>query len=285
VPISDDSDSLGKVEIRLKNPWRMRIEGQVALHAEGILLTDESQLRFALSPGATSATKIGFSLLAQPTENAPRHFTIERDADGRRFRYVVPVRQTLEIPYLTSESDSDTIAALSEIPPHRVISSGGQHCADVAFACSSRHFLLLARVADCRKQRGPQIWDGSCIEVFLTANPAVKANQFFLAPPAADLPAQGFRLQTSEGPTAIVPAPEVSVICEEQADGYRLFASIPLGKIAEAPMLPAKFYFEIVLTTGLDTSTFSRIALFGSSAPVQNTGFYAMAECNPPLGR
>ena len=285
VPTSGTGKNSGKIRLTLKNSWPERIGGHVDLTVEPAAFAEfagNRRIGYDLQPGAENRTEVPFCLNAAAADGPPARIVVTRSGDGRSLFYRVPRRERLGRPRLQDVPALEELGgALATVPSRMIITEQGRGLADVKLAIAGGHLAIYSRVSDGILRQAPGVWDGSCMEVFGIAEPGDRINQLFFVPATAHQPAKAMKLipAAHHSKIAIVPAPELRFASWPTAGGYTSAALIPLAWWLQRPTPPELFYFEIVVSAGLDSITFGRAAMFGNLGASNCSDNYAEAGC------
>lgn len=263
VPSTDSP--IGTFTLTLQNPWKQPLRGEVRLAfdpPDGAALEAPAGIGFDIEASANEMHNVSFRI-----HRAGTCLTIRRDGDPRELRYYVPSRKELILHRMYGNvALPQLVAKLVELPARPVVTSLGQHVADIRLAICGDHLAIAAQVSDAILRQSPAFWDASCIELFWTSHPGEPLHQLFLVPGTAHAPARALRI-TSSGSE---PAEHVGWATSLTNRGYEAAALVPIERTEG-------FFIEIVLTAGIDPERFVRTPLFGSTHPAQSSDCYAKA--------
>ena len=261
----------GRVRVTLKNQWPERIRGQVALAVEPAATATfpgGGRIDYDLEPGAESRTELPFHLCEPTPADTLDRIVLTRDGDRRHLVYRLPRREKIRLPQFDGRPALEELGGvLATVPSRTIFTEEGRALADLKFAIAAEHLALFCRVGDpAMRQAVPEVWNGSCLELFGIAEPGDPVNQLFLVPATTGGSAKALRLipATAHSKTMIVPAAEIKFASWAVPGGYTAAALIPLAWWFQRPAAPARFYFEIAVSAGLDAVTFGRAAMFGT---------------------
>lgn len=282
IGVSDERNGL--IRLTLKNCCDERISGEVELTIEPASfarIEGKKCITYDLLPGAEAKSEIVFNLEENgSTETAAKVF-VTRSGDNRRFAYSLPKREKIAIPRLASLPSLAEFADAMKSAPSRMISTeNGRALADVKLAIADGHLAIFCRVGDQILRQTPDVWDGSCMEVFGVTEQGDRINQLFFVPATDHLPAKALKLIPAKYHTKNqkVPAPELQFESRQVAGGYTSAALIPISWWLNRSDAPDHFFFEIVINTGVDMNNFARAAMFGSESASIQSESYALAS-------
>jgi hypothetical protein len=282
--IGGSDDRNGRLRLTLKNRRDERISGEVELTFEPASfarIEGAKCITYDLMPDAEAITEIAFTLEDKVSTDTAAKVILTRSGDNRRLAYRLPKREKIAIPRLASlPSLAEFADAMKSVPSRMISTDNGRGLADVKLAIADGHLAIVCRVGDQILRQTPDVWDGSCMEVFGVAEQGDRINQLFFVPATDHLPAKALKLIPAKYHTKIkiVPAPELEFESWQVAGGYTSAALIPLSWWLNRSDAPGHFFFEIVINTGVDMNKFARAAMFGSeSAPIQSES-YALAS-------
>jgi len=151
--------------------------------------------------------------------------------------------------------------------------ANGEVLAEVQFVVAGDALALRAKVRDRDILRTPEVWTGSCVEVF-AARQAGPIEQALVVPASPGRPAEGFRA----GRHDIEPAPDVQAVSEACEGGYILRAIVPLRCLAQASVREAlnlEFQVSFAPAPGAERR---HVTLFGAKKPFEISLGYARFE-------
>ena len=251
-------------------PIRARPDGEVDLQSpSGLLRFDPREVRTIdveapyLGRRNAGSVEIDFG-------QWPGGVLLLADSD----RLVAPV-EGRTLPRVTLDGDLASIdAALASAPRARVIERDNV-VFEIRFALGDRAVLLIAHVCDRAICRTAEIWDGSCVEVFVrSADAGEPVRQVILAPEAASQPAVGWRAQ----PGDIVAEPSIKAESTIIDNGYSLRAAVPIELLFESDRLQQGESCSLEFQASVvDPAVGSRrhVTAFGTDEPFKRSDTFA----------
>ncbi len=283
-----DADSEGSVGVSLKNNWSERISGEVRLTTapQGFArMEHDGRVTYDLAPGAESRTELAFTISQTSSDRSGAQIVLTRQGDPRPIAFKLPSRERISIPRIPPVGRVEELErALKDIPSRKIITDQGRSLADVKLAIAGGNLALFCRVGDQLMRQSPGVWDGSCMEVFGIAEQGDRINQLFLVPATASAAAKTMHLLSAEhhSRVAIVPAPEITLASWSHTGGYTSAALIPLKWWLKRPTPPESLLLEIIISAGIDGSSFGRAAMFGNLDASCRSDGYALAQAGIP---
>jgi hypothetical protein len=200
----------------------------------------------------------------------------------------LPIVRT--VPRFDESPSVDHLAELlADAAAYEVRKAGLDHVgATLRFAVAGEYLAIHGQVNDKRQTRGPQVWQGSCIEVFATSPDrnrighvfgAIPIGQVFLAPHGGGQPDEGYRQDIASN--AQVLDKSILMRTRDNDAGYEISALIPLRLVALPPKADS-FLLEVEVTyaTAPDAA-FIRAAMFGSKAAYRDSSMYGLMHATP----
>lgn len=268
-----------EILVECRNPWPDSITGKLTCRLEpeasGKLYSDDSSL-LRIPAGGCVAQKF----IVVPTENIlaePVSFCYQRDNDSRTYKIPVPIRRLMKISGLPANIALADVESLLADKSVYDAETENIDLAAIRFGLTKDHFLAVyAEVVDRRMLQTPQMWDGSCIEIFGSPVIDPKVHQLFISPATQQGPAHAGKIDCQSGRNEVVPAPEIAVISSLMDSGYRISALIPLSLLGATPHLD--FLLEFSVTGATAGDQFQRATVFGSGNAAGEVHSYAVVR-------
>ena len=231
-------------------------------------------LRVALAPGARTA--LDTTVVATGKAKAFHVVAMAEGPDlvGSRLHFSMSPPLTI-IPRLaicpTVANLGPVLAAGSALP---VAGNGRLVRATLWLARAGDRLLLRLETADAAPMRGPNLWDGSSVELFGAACPGAAARQLILAPTVGAQRSVA-RLAT---PTGLNPAAGVQVAGKTSANGWKLVAAVPLPLLGIDPAAN-RFALDLVINARRDVGApLCRTHLASEVNPYRDTTHFLRVE-------
>ncbi|MBF0245488.1 MAG: hypothetical protein HQL31_09495 [Planctomycetes bacterium] len=232
------------------------------------------ELKVSLKPGAKA--ELNTSIVAT---GKAKSFRIEATASGDDlfssclYFSTVP---TMKIPRLPDSAHwSKSIGILPEIP---VDGNGSPFKASLRLAICGNQLLLQVDTVDATPLRGPNLWDGSSIELFIAPGPGAPRIQW-IAAPAFGKTKPLSKLAT---PSGLLDAEGVELQCRTTKKGWSLAAAIPLKILNIAPDAISMALDLAVNAVASIGEGMSRAFLAGESNPHPDSNNYVRVTVEVP---
>lgn len=149
----------------------------------------------------------------------------------------------------------------------------------IRFAVAGPDLAVQAKVRDRIQRQGPQVWDGSVVEIYGAMPGRKDIGQVFLLPATAAAAAKAYRQQAA----GQEPAPEIRVATRNDPTGYELTALVPLSLLA-ADAAGGEILLDAAISAAPDPSsiTFSRANLSGAADSFADNSGYLVVELMAP---
>lgn len=291
-PLSAESGAEpGQVKLTLSNHTDKAVSTNVTLKAEPAdALTSFLPTLTGVNIPARGQWSTTLMMRVKPTAGTAQ-LTLIAIAEGLKPNAAeLPIVRTVsrfeESPPLTEIS-----SLLADASTYEVRKRGVDHvAAALRFAIAGDHLAIHGQVNDKRQTRGPQVWQGSCIEVFATSPDrnrighvfgAIPIGQVFLAPHGDGKPDEGYRQDIATN--SQIRDESIMVQTRDNAEGYEIATLIPL-KLVALPAAPDSFLLEVEVTyaTAPD-APFIRAGLFGSLAAYRDSSRYGLMIAAPAV--
>ena len=249
-PLAIEADGKpASVHLKLTNESNDVVRDTVTLELDPVAsaaVDGEASLSFSLKPG--EAVEHTFTLRTKP--NAKASFVTaylplsERRLVTRRVELPIPVMGRSMKRFAAVDDVKHIKALLADVTPH-TISAEGITTASVRMAVAGDYLAIDAAMRDAQVMQHRRPWKGSAVEIFGAEVGSNKVGQVFLQPAADGEPAKGL---VSEGKVQVV-ASDIKVASESTAEGYRLFALVPLKRLnlsADAQAIRLELQFDVM---------------------------------------
>jgi hypothetical protein len=260
------------VSLTLENRGDAPARGRYRLRvvpASAARLTGPRELSAALKPGGRAA----LDARVTPTGKASA-FRIEAECEGEGLAataLLFAVSRTLVVPKIDSIPEMPGLAKmLGGLPGTPVAGNGSPVKATVRLALAGDRLLVRVDAEDAAPARGPNLWDGSSVELFVAPRAGAPCRQLMAAPAAGAEPAV-VRLAAGG---KVSPAEGVEMTDAATKEGWTLALSVPFSFVGIDPAA-GSFTLDLVVSArrpGGDTLW--RAHLAGEANPsIDSTGY------------
>ena len=272
------------ISLTLENRGDAVARGQYRLRvipARAARIVGPRELRVALAPGARAA--LDATIVAT---GKVKTFSVVALAEGTslvdsRLHFTTSPALTIIPRLATCPTLANLGAVLAAAPAQPVAGNGRPVQASLRLARAGDRLLLRVDTADVAPMRGPNLWDGSSVELFAAAAPGAAACQLILAP-AIGTQGGAAQLVTPAGQIA---AAGVEVAGTMTADGWMLVAAVPLPLLGLDPSAN-RFALDLVVNARRDAgATPCRTYLASAVNPYSDTTHYLGVTTKEPLPR
>ena len=186
------------------------------------------------------------------------------------------VARSLTVPRLPAvPALRDLAAALGKLPASPVDGNGRPVKAEVRLALAGDRLLVRVDAEDSAPVRGPNLWDGSSVELFFAPRNGAQQKQLIAAPAAGKEPA----LVRLAAKNALLEAPGTEVADARSAKGWLLAFSIPLEAMGIDPAR-AEMAFDLVVSAPGKTGECLRAHFAGEHNPSIDSSRYMWVTAN-----
>lgn len=275
-PVWDGKENVpGRLSVNLTNPWDVPISGTIRLST---IPATAAQLEcdcitYTLQPQEKSERSCAVRLLQEPDAAVPVKLCLQREPDTRTTTCLLPLHQTIAMPVYDPKLSEETLTGrIRAQAPLRVMAKD-RLAAEIRWAVQGRDLLIQATIRDAAMSLGERHWDGSCMELFVSAADNEYIGQLILTP-ATDTATAGVWKPVPDGFQSM---PKVGYTTVNVDGGYSATARIALPDILVLPAVLERFLIEMAITAGDTPECLVRTCLFNSVRTACTAG-YAVAR-------
>ncbi len=258
------------VSLTLENRGDAPARGRYRLRvvpATAARLIGPTELAVALKPGARIALDC---MVAATGKN--RTFSIEAVAQGKELvstclHFHVLVTTPQIIPRLeTIPAIQELARKLEPLPSQPVCGNGHFVEAALRLAVADDHLLLRVDTTDSTPVRGPNLWDGSSLELFVAPQPGAPVQQLIIAPAVGQSPVAAKLVSTHE-------LTGLEMISHSTATGWIVAASVPLKTLGIDPA-SGNLAIDLVINCNMADDHPCRALLASEFSPNADSSYY-----------
>jgi hypothetical protein len=267
-PVSLTLENRGDAPV--KGRYRLKV---VPTNAARLVTARTNPWPISLTPGQRTAWE------AQVVSTGKaRSFRVEAVAEGEGLTdsaLYYQVTRELDVPRLDAlPSDRKLLAALEALPTTSVDGNASLVAARLRIAVAGEHLLVRVDTQDANPTRGPDLWNGSSIELFVASAPGAARVQAVAVPPLDRKPA-AVKVAGVSGWTV----PDGAVATGRATpEGWTLAVALPLAAFGVDAKATTFAVDLVVNATAPGADRPCRTHLGGEQNPFSGTDGYAVAS-------